>query len=230
MKYLVTALLIGSSILVKGQDDYLVTLKGDTTFGEISIFQSTYYDEVQVKFNKKKEVFKAFQLQSVLMNDKPFEPINHNNKRIMAQAISKGKLSLYTIRPEDGNSYTERVLYKQEKSFLITNISFRKRIAVFLDDCPSLIDRIKAKELGSTDIDEIMQIYNSCEQSVEIPSEEPTDRNAELISFSRLLYDVTSKLEKGEDIPDYMVEALEKYASYSIDEELKKFLLELKKD
>ncbi|WP_436515436.1 hypothetical protein [Ekhidna sp. To15] len=162
MKYFVTALLIGSSILVKAQEDFLVTLKGDSTFGEITIFQSTFYDEVQVKSKKSKELFKAFQIQSVMMNGERFEPINHNNKRIMALLISKGYLSLYAVRPEDSKSYRERVLYKDEKSFLIPNISFRKKIVAFLDDCPTLTDRIKGKELGLSNIDEIINIYNSC--------------------------------------------------------------------
>lgn len=229
MRQLLTGLLFIVTLCVNGQNGYLVTLEGDSIYGEISISQGVYYDEVKVKYDKGKEIYKAFRLKTVVKNGEVFETVNYNNRKTLGKLLTKGTLSLYAVRPKDQSQYTERIFYKDGNALQLSSIGFRGSAADFLADCEFVALKLKGRELSYTDIDEVITIYNSkCGTAEETPVI-VTD-NKQLISFSQLLFDITSKLENGEEVPTYMIEALEKYSDVSIDSKVQELLKTLKEN
>lgn len=229
MKYFFTLLLIGTATLVSGQNDYLINLKGDSIFGKIDIYRDTYYDGINVKTSEGKKVFKAFQIKEAKVDSDLYEPINYRNRKVIGKVLAKGRLSYYAVIPEDQVVFADRILYKEDQSFLLASISFRKRIAEFVSDCDDLFQRIKNKELGYADIDEIVRIYNNdCMETKVIANDVPD--NTELISFAQLLLDITSKIDKDEEVPNYMIDALSKYSEMSLDDQVEELLKSLKKN
>ncbi|MEP1035063.1 hypothetical protein [Ekhidna sp.] len=229
MKHVLSLLLISLTYFVEGQEGYLITLDGDSTVGEIKITQGMYYDEVKIKTNAGREMHKAFKLKSIMIDNEVYEPINYNKRKTIAKVLAKGDLSFYAVRLENNTQYTERVLYKNNNALVVSSIGFRGSVADFLDDCVILTLKIKGRELGYSDIDEIIDFYNNrCEPQAIDPAIE-ADTKA-IINFSQLLFDITSRLENGEDVPDYMIEALEKYSAVSLDAEIKNLLSTLKKN
>lgn len=221
--------MILTASLVKAQNGYLVTLEGDSIFGEVNFARATYYDEVKIKHQNGNKTYKALIVKCVVKDGEIYEPINYNNRRTIAKLLTKGTLSYYAIRPESKVQYTDRVLYKDGEALPLSSIGFRGNAINFLSDCQTLKFKLEERELGFTDIDEIINIYNSsCGKDEETPVI-VTDYKR-LIDFSQLLFDITTKLENGENVPDYMIDALDNYSDISIDSEVKGLLVELKKN
>ncbi|WP_421764518.1 hypothetical protein [Ekhidna sp.] len=229
MKHLLIVLMISLATIVQAQNGYLVTLEADSIFGEISILRATNFDEVKIKHANGKQEFKAFKIKMVVKDGETFEPINYANRKTIAKVLAKGTLSYYAVRPENKVQYTERVLYKDDQSLPISSIGFRANAIEFLSDCQTVAFKLEEKELGFTNIEDIVRIYNS---SCGSDKETSTIANhyKELINFSQLLFDITSKIENGERVPKYMTEALEKYSDISVDEKVKGLLSALKED
>ena len=206
MKHIFFLLISLSYLSAFSQDGYVVTLEGDTISGDIKIYPSTYYDEVQIK------------------NDgEIYEPISFENRKIIAKLKQKGAISLFLVRPENEVRYTTEVLYKNDVALIVSNIGFRKRLVEYFDDCAILSEGLKKKEINASDIDFIMETYNA--KCSTIPSENQiTTDFSDLKEFSQLLNDITSRIENNEDVPGYLVEALNKYSGQKVNSDLQKLI------
>lgn len=240
MKHLIAGILLVFSFVSYSQNDYLVTIQGDSLSGDINITQGPYYDEVKIKSGKQKELYKAYQLSIVSKDGELYETINYINRKVMAKILSKGTLSLYAVRPLDKSQYTERVFYKDGKALGLSSIGFRGSTMEFLKDCEFLFLKLDDRTYSYNDIDEVVRVYNekcgnaSKKQSPAEPvmAEVPQKISdyKQLINLSQLLLDVTTKLEKDEEVPTYMIEALEKYSDVSIDSKVQELLKTLKEN
>ena len=65
MKCSLTSILILTALFASVQNDYLVTLDGDTLYGRIKLVQKTYYDNVTINNDDIKETFRAYQVKEV---------------------------------------------------------------------------------------------------------------------------------------------------------------------
>lgn len=227
MKYCLSiiALLILSS--VQAQGDYLVTLNNDTLYGKIGFIQNRFYDEVILENDKKKETFKSFQIVTAFVDEANYEPLTFNNKKVIGRCLVKGRISHYQVVGETGNTFSTGLLVKSDnEQLIVSNIGFRKLLSAFVSDCNDLSKRITNKELRSSDLNKIIEIYNNdCdEQRADGPE---TNTNIELSEFAQLILDITSKMEKGEKIPNYMVEALKNSDFNAIELKAQKLLEEI---
>jgi hypothetical protein len=132
------------------------------------------------------------------------------------------------------------------RSLEVPNIGFKGTMADFLDDCPTVSDRIRSSELKKKDLELIVRGYNNCLQGnpVAQPAVSPLvdnrslaaldalERKATQVSFEGkadaldLLADVRQKLARGEKIPKYQLDVLKSYfaSNDSTREELESFL------
>ncbi len=233
MKYLFTLFSLGIAITASGQEGYLINLKGDSIFGKIDVYRATYYDGVNVKNETGKQEFKAFQIQSLKIGSDVYEPVNYRNRKVIGKVLSKGALSYYEVSPTEGAMFSERIIYKNGEALLHTSLGFRKRMVPYLSDCETVASKIQDKELGFADIEEIMRLYNQCDLVAAVEEKEDTSdsvNNEDLANFSQLLLDITTKLKNGEEVPNYMIEALSKYSEISIDDQVDDLLRSLKKN
>ncbi|MEQ8905935.1 hypothetical protein [Ekhidna sp.] len=194
----------------RAQSDFLVTLERDTIYGQISFTQERYYDEVVIRTQSGKENFKAYQIISATLTGDIYQPITFNNKKIIGKLLNKGFLSHYAIKQDGGNTFDTNVLIKVGgETLIVPNIGFRKKVAEFVGDCETLSNRILDKEFGVTDLGQIVQEYNQgCQNEYE--------NYRDLIDLSNLILEITSKLEKNENIPGHMIESLKEASKKSI--------------
>tara|TARA_R110000796_G_scaffold252627_1_gene388926 strand:- start:7274 stop:8056 length:783 start_codon:yes stop_codon:yes gene_type:complete len=115
-------------------------------------------------------------------------------------------------------------------------VGFKKLMSDYLSDCPEVSDKIDEKELKRNDIDQIVKDYNGCialKNSVEqkpisyyqaSASKIPESKQTMLKDFETLLKysekvedkdsvtdmfsDFSSKLNKGEKVPEYLINAI----------------------
>ncbi|MEM6643700.1 MAG: hypothetical protein AAF616_12030 [Bacteroidota bacterium] len=204
------------------QEDYLITLKGDTIFGSITLYQNTYFDEALVKNEEGKERYKSYEILTISRPEEAFDPIAHKGKRVFGKQVIKGPLSLYLVKGEN-NQFSEEVLIREDgESSYVPTIGFKKVIASFLASCPALASKIEEKALSKPDLDKIIAEYNQCDKTATVSDQEqPNDR---IFEFAALLVDLESKIKTGEKIPIYMKSALEEYQGTDLNEMLSELL------
>ncbi|WP_462251878.1 hypothetical protein [Ekhidna sp.] len=229
MKFLLSLLFVGIVYTASAQNEYLVTLNGDTITGKIEIYRDSHYDGIDIKNDEGKKTYKAFQVQSLAIDSEIYEPINYRNRKAIGKVISKGNLTYYLAIPENETTFKDRIFYKDGNAFQISAINFKKRAAEFLNDCPEVSAKIENKELKFGDLDQIVAQYNECEDSQPESVSNNISSN-DLANFAQLLLDISSKVENGEDVPSYMIKALEEYSQTSLDQQVQSLLSELKKN
>ncbi len=233
MKRLLTAFFIVISVSVFAQQDILITLEGDTLEGKVSFFRKSYYDQVELKNEEGKEVYKSYQITSARKDDISYFPIVYNNRRVIGKLISKGALSHYMVMSEDVNGFGTEILVKEDDTHLVvSNIGFRKRLLEFINDCQVLIDKLESKEMSASDLSNVISIYNnSCangEGSTPILEDIPEiEESSDLQEFAQLIIDIQKKIDAGEKVPSYLIEALKEVEPSSIQEDIKKLIKKL---
>ncbi|WP_425390544.1 hypothetical protein [Ekhidna sp.] len=223
MKFFVYFLFLFSTMVSMAQEDYLITLKGDTIKGDIDIYQSTFYDEVQLKNDNGKTTFKAYQVKLVRMDDQAYEPIAYSNRKVMAQVVTKGSLSLYLTRQEKEINFETRVLYKDDEALEIGNIGFRNILTEYLNDCPILTRQLENKEINPNELDYIVTTYNTKCANDSVDKTTTTDFS-ELKELSQLLADIITRIDQNEEVPSYMINALKQYSEISTDSKIQSLI------
>ncbi len=234
----------------------MVTTKGDTVRGELRTTAYGNIDRVQVIVDNKKMFFTAMQVLAVHESGSVYKPAQYQNTVQLMKVLKSGYLSLYAFRVGNQTSLDGRLLIKLDgTSIEVPNLTFKKSLATFLEDCPTISEKVKDGELAKKDLDLIIDQYNSCldvktqnrrlEASgiVEKTENEKTialeslRKKVEAIEFkskkdaSDLITDIQAKLSKNEIIPNYLSEGLKSYLTDqpSLQEDLEKLLELLKK-
>ena len=234
------------------QTDYLVTSKSDTIKGKVRILSYDKIDRAQVTVNDKgkKETFTALQVLSVHMDNEFFKAIQLENTVRLMKVIKTGYLSLYAFKLPNQSSYDGRYMVKMDGSTLeVPNMSFKKMMSKFLEDCTELSEKIKKGELGKADVNAILEEYNVCVTQLKPVTTSTPAATEQLEAIQNLsnkikelnfdakqdaldiLKDIQSKVEKKEKVSNYLMGGLENALKEqpSLTEDLNKLMELLKK-
>lgn len=162
-KLSLSLLLICVSPILLAQD-YIVTLQKDTIKGDVSIpLPKEFMEEVRIETSDTKNLYKAHQVLSVFTDSTFYEPVKLGNKYRLMEVAESGYLTLYLYRADlsyDFNSY-----YLQKKSLEgleVPNISFKRIMSTYLENCPTVVEKIENKTLRRDDLEQIVKEYNLC--------------------------------------------------------------------
>ncbi len=165
-----------NSLIAQG-DQYIVKLNGDTIRGNLQInpardnSRSMYFKHT----DGTKENIRPIRISYVYYDEEyQFRSVPFYNQRLFMQILKEDKnLSYYNyIHKRDNSIATSKVAVKPNgESLELSALTFRKQITKFLDDCPSVIVKIEAKEYRYRDYEEIFADYNDCAtQSTQVVS------------------------------------------------------------
>jgi hypothetical protein len=252
IRIFITGLLASLASLCFAQSDYIVTAKGDTIRGEV-VITSYDVDRIIVHVNKKKTAYTALQARTVVINGEIYKTQLFGNTYKVMKLIRPGFLSLYGYKDANQSNYDGRYMVKLNgTSMEVPNLVFKKSISKFLEDCPTVKDKLKDHELTRKNLVEIIDFYNACMDDktkkingvptpvtaapiTSAPLDNLREKVAALPDFAdkknslELINDIGTKIGNGQEIPKYMIEGLKNYlgAQAAVKADLDAFLASL---
>ena len=229
-------IILSSPSLVIAQKDFAVLAKGDTLKGELKMYSIDNIDRLQINVKGTKSTFTAFQVKSFVKAGITYQPVRYENALRFMKLVESGYLSLYMFSPTGMGSMDSQYLAKKDGSGMeVPNLSFKKLISKYLNDCPELIDRIEKGEFHKSDIERIVVQYNTCLQAKTetlMQTKDPqtsSSNSAKIVAIETLtkkieaenfltkkdvmdvLRDIKNKVSKNENVPNYLTESLKSY-------------------
>jgi hypothetical protein len=212
--------------------DYVITAKGDTLVGDIKPLTYGLEKKVQVTTAGKKNVISIFQTRAFTYKGDTFEPVKNDKGYVFMKVIKSGYLSLYAFQQENQNSYDGLYLVKKDGSRMeVPNLSFKKMMNRFLEDCSTVTAKIESGELSKRSLETIVDEYNNCvqtrtidhdkvlaqnrEQSKKLGAwdilEEKVKSKADFEGKSdalEMITDIRNKVNRGEKVPNFLIDGL----------------------
>lgn len=150
-----------------GAQDYIITTKGDSISGEVKPLSFGVEKKVQVTTPEgKKSVFSILQTKTFRYKDEIYQPVKGEKNYVFMKLLKPGYLSLYAFQQENQVTYDGRYMVKKDGSRLeVPNLSFKKLMSKFLSECPDVVAKIDAGELGKRSVDAIIDEFNACIQN-----------------------------------------------------------------
>jgi hypothetical protein len=213
--------------------DFVVTSKGDTVTGQVKPLLHGVDKKVQlVGQDKKKTVYPMFQVRSFRYKDDIYHPVKGPEGYVFMKLIKSGYLSLYHFQLPNQVAFDGMfLLLRDGQGMEVPNLSFKKFMKNFLEDCPEVAGKINDGELGKKELNQIIDEYNLCVQNKTInhnkliaeqqvqgkvitawdiledkvkaePDFEGKSNALEMIA------DVKGKIAKSEKIPNFLLEGL----------------------
>lgn len=163
MKFLsISALMIllCHSVMAQTDEDLVVTLKGDTLKGRITLLSFEKIDQVQVKTDKK-TILTALQVRMVRYNKETYRPVTYDGKLRFMKVLRDGYLSVLAYQTTPTNSAYDGILLMKADGEMMENprLGFRKAMPAFLND-RALGDSIEAGLLTRNDLFHVVDQYN----------------------------------------------------------------------
>ena len=214
-------------------EDYVVTVKGDTIKGKLTIsVRWNMPQSATIKVGKKKQYFEVYQLKAAGKRDSTiYHTIKILGKYRFAELVKGGYLSYYLYSSDEPNSvpFGNQVLVKRDgsqKSF--STLAFKKSVRSFLEDCPTVKSNFDNDLYVRKDLDKIIDDYNDCinNNTLELVPEADADKIALLKTLMKqvnressitekdeiqeMLGDIGERLKKNQTIPGYLSDALKK--------------------
>src|SRR5687768_16695396 len=147
IKLLFSLIITFASTAAIAQDaqDYIVTLQGDTIKGDVRALAYGSERKVQItEPGKKKVVHPFYKVKSFSINGEVFQPVKGPNGYAFMKPIKVGYLSLYAFQNENQTSYDGMFLLKKDGTGIeVPNLTFKKGMRNFLDDCPEIAAKIE---------------------------------------------------------------------------------------
>ena len=215
------------------EEDYVVTVKGDTIRGKLTInVRWNMPQSATIKVGKKKQYFEVYQLKAAGKKDGTiYHTIKILGKYRFAELVKGGYLSYYLYSSDEPNSvpFGYQVLVKRDgtqKSF--STLAFKKSVRTFLEDCPTVKSNFNNDLYARKDLDKIIDDYNSCivNNTLELAPKADADKIALLKKLMKqvnretsitdkseiqeMLKDIEERLSKNQAIPGYLSDALKK--------------------
>jgi hypothetical protein len=213
--------------------DFVVTQKGDTIYGEVKPL--TYGPDQRVMViseGKKKMSYTILQVKSYQFKGDTFQPVRNDKGYRFMKVIKPGYLTLYGFQAENQVGFDGLFLQKRDGSFLeVPNLSFKKLMKKYLEECTVVASKVENGELSKKDILIIVDEYNACidrkssitylnpvktetsvaqsgawntlEQKVNAKTEFEGKTDA-----LEMISEIKSKIQRGEKIPKFMTEGL----------------------
>ncbi len=148
---------------VYAQTDFIVTLKGDTLFGEVFCVKQGPTQKIEYRAAKKKQYFMRVQVRTFRSKGEDYYPVRTPNGYQVMKLLKAGYLSLYAFQLENQLTWDGLYLQKKDGSGIeFSGLLFKKRMAHFTEDCPEVSRRIEEKELRRQDLNEMIDLYNHC--------------------------------------------------------------------
>jgi hypothetical protein len=212
--------------------DYLITSKGDSIAGEIKPLSFGPEKKVQIMVDGKKNVYSIYQTRSFRFKNEIYQPVKKDNGYVFMKLLKEGYLSLYAFQMENQVTYDGRYMMKRDGSGLeVPNLTFKKSMIRYLNDCPSVTEKIDAGALGKKSIDTIIDAYNQCianntidhtqsiaqvkKQQKKISAwdvlEEKVKGKSDFEGKSdalEMIADIRDKIKRNEKIPNFLLDGL----------------------
>jgi hypothetical protein len=237
MKYtgLVLTILFVSvaGVIRSNAQDYLITTRGDSLTGQLKPLLYGPEKKVQITTDdKKREVYSMFQIRRYRHKDELFEPVKGPDGFAFMKVVKSGYLSLYHYQLPNQVNFDGSYLQRRDgKGMDVPNISFKKAMRNFLQDCEPVSDRIDKGELTKKNLDEIIDLYNRCIDSqtvrhdkVIVAQTEQTktigawDALAQTVNSAadfdgksnalEMIEDIKGKVARSEKIPNFLIDGL----------------------
>ncbi|GCC49889.1 hypothetical protein SanaruYs_01030 [Chryseotalea sanaruensis] len=233
MKHLFTYPLLTLFILLCNSataQDYLITAKGDTLNGQVKIFVNGLDKRVQVSQpNKKKITYTILQVRGFVLEKEFYRPVKFADTYVFMKLLKQGYLSLYAFQMNGQLSYDGQYLLKMDgQGMEVPNLGFKRNMTRFLSECSELAAQIEEGKYGYSDLDEIINQFNACinDKTIAQSTKPKGLSNVNLDPWNALevkvlnsalpdkndaidmIKDLKNKLEKGEQIPKFLSEAL----------------------
>jgi hypothetical protein len=160
---LLIALLLMLAYQCSGQD-YVVTVKNDTIRGEVKPLLYGPDKKVQVvTADKKKTTLGITQTFGFSLRGEIYHPVRTDAGYTFMKLVKPGYLMLYAFQLENQMAYDGRYLLKKDGARMeVPNITFKKAMTRFLQDCADVSSRIDRGDLGKTKLEAIVDEYNAC--------------------------------------------------------------------
>jgi hypothetical protein len=216
--------------------EFIVTIQGDTIHGEVKAL--TYGPDKKVQITepgKKKVVYPFFKVKSFTVDNEIYQPVKGPLGYTFMKLIKPGYLSLYSFQSTDQNTYNGQYLLKKNGDGIeVPNLTFKKGMKRFLDECPDVAEKIENDMLNKKDLLQIIDEFNACIENpavdspvVAAPETAPAPSSLALDAWIALekkvnsqpdftekenalemIGEIKNKLSSSQKIPNFLVEGL----------------------
>jgi hypothetical protein len=214
--------------------DYVITVKGDSISGVVKPMFSGSTSKVQITdSNKKKTSYTLFQVKSFTFKEEIYNSVKGPNGYCFMLLKKAGYLSLYSFQLPNQNTFDGLYLNKRDGTGMeVPNLGFKKAMAKFLQECPSVADKIeRGEELGKRNLDTIIDEFNACinnnttyQSKLIVESQDKTKKISAWDSLENklkssadfdgkanaqeMITDIKGKISRGEKVPNFIIEGL----------------------
>jgi hypothetical protein len=216
--------------------DFLVTTSGDTLYGDVKPLFYGIDKKVQVRgSDKKKTIYPMFKVVAFRFKDEIYQPVKGPDGYTFMKLIKPGYLSLYAYQlPNQANFDGQFLTRKDGTGMDVPNLSFKKFMKNYLEDCPAVVDKIDNGDLGKKELLEIIDEYNQCiadksfdhgkhiaeleEKKQMIGAWDILEKKVQNhASFDgqqnaiEMIQEIKNKISKSESIPNFLLDGLKGY-------------------
>jgi len=212
--------------------DYVLTNKGDSLTGEVRPLLYGPEKKVQVVGpDKEKTTLSIFQVRAFASEGETYHPVKGETGYVFMKLVKSGYLTLYSYQLENQHRFDGLFLQKRDgENMSVPNLGFKKYMVQFLEDCPSVADRIRTGELGKKELSQIVDSYNTCvngrtvdhakviaerkEQTSRISAWDSLEEKVSAADFSEktnaleMIAEIKKKISDKEKIPNFLLEGL----------------------
>lgn len=217
----------------QAQDDYVITLKGDTLKGTVK--PATYGANSKVKVtgnDKTKTSLTLFQIKEFSFKNEVYQPVKGPNGYCFMKLKKAGYLSLYNFQLPNQTTFDGFYLTKKDGTGVeVPNLGFKKVMTKFLSECPKVADKIEAGDLGKRDLEGLIDEFNTCvanntvdhskiiaQKEVQTKKISSWDTLEEKVKGTpdfegksnalEMITEIKGKISKGEKVPNFLTEGL----------------------
>jgi len=213
--------------------DFVVTTLGDTVRGEVKPLFFSVDKKVQLKgADKKKTVYPMFKVLAFQYKEEIYQPVKGPEGYTFMKLRKEGYLSIYNFQLPNQASFDGLYLSRKDGTGMeVPNLSFKKFMKNFLEDCPSVVEKIDNGDLGKRELDQIVDEYNECindktidygklaaEKEVQDKIINAWDILEEKVNSQSdfegkkdaldMIKEIKSKISRSENIPNFLLDGL----------------------
>ncbi|MBT1708789.1 hypothetical protein KK062_11170 [Fulvivirgaceae bacterium PWU5] len=226
-------LLMLSYLFSSGQGDQVVTIKGETLTGTLKPLAFGPDKKIQVtSADKKKTTVPLLQVKYYTFKGDTYRPVKGPQGYTFMKVVKDGYVTLYAFQQENQTSYDGRFLVKKDgESTEIPNLSFKKIMTRFLDDCEEVSAKVENGMLSKKDLDVIIDEYNQCIEQRTQAREKAVATRVEAVkkisswdvleekvktyetfegkeSTLEMITEIKNKIARGEKVPNFLTSGL----------------------
>jgi hypothetical protein len=184
---------------------------------------------------KKKAVYPFYKVKAFSVDGELFQPVKGPDGYVFMKLLKSGYLSLYSFQHANQTLYNGMYLLKKDGSGIeVPNLTFKKGMRNFLDDCPVVADKIDTDVLNKKDLHQIIDEYNACIENrssrVEtvVAADKPVQQPVKVSSAwealegkvkaepdfpekenaLEMIAEIKSKIAASQKIPNFLIEGL----------------------